>query len=534
MGFSSITGDETIMHADNASFDGTSRGGKMTANGQLWIGAITAPHVRVSTLTSTAASVSITNGPGTINLEVNAAKVGQTITGDSGGALSPTGGNWNILGQQAGSIAVMDTIGSVSTLSIEDRTWISSLVVDASSTAGLRGTFQTITLALAAASSGQTIYVRPGTYTENITLKAGVDICAMTGDAYANTVNISGTITATYAGRASITGCRLISGNSDGITVSGSGATVLTLKGCVLSQNANSGTHYSVVSTNANCEIYVFDCFGTTSSNGAWFNIGGGLFKAQGCNLANTGGSSINNSFSGAATTSFITNCAIGTDQSVGTGIAQSDGTLYIVNCNISGQVITSSTASIYLDLTRVFTPNSIALTVGGSNSHEAYNCVLISNNASAITVAVGCTLVAANCTINSTTTNAIAGAGTINSGNLTYVGSSSLMVTTTQVPLVDSNDAIKIKTPGAYPYTTIPQDGMILVDTSSARTITPLSSPTTGQKHIIKDSVGSGASNNITVTPSGKNIDGAASYVINSNYGSITIVYNGAEWSVI
>jgi hypothetical protein len=90
------------------------------------------------------------------------------------------------------------------------------------------------------------------------------------------------------------------------------------------------------------------------------------------------------------------------------------------------------------------------------------------------------------------------------------------------------------IKTPGAYPYTTIPQDAAILVDTSSARTIVPLASPATGQRHIIKDSVGSAAANNITVTPSGKNIDGAASSAININYGSITIVYNGSEWSIV
>ena len=91
----------------------------------------------------------------------------------------------------------------------------------------------------------------------------------------------------------------------------------------------------------------------------------------------------------------------------------------------------------------------------------------------------------------------------------------------------------VNVTTPGAYPYTTLISDYLILVDTSSARTITPLASPATGAKYIIKDNVGSAAANNITVTPSGKNIDGSASYVINVNYGSITIIYNGTEWSV-
>lgn len=96
------------------------------------------------------------------------------------------------------------------------------------------------------------------------------------------------------------------------------------------------------------------------------------------------------------------------------------------------------------------------------------------------------------------------------------------------------SGRVVKLTTPGAYPYTTLTTDYIILVDTSAARTITPLGSPVTGTVYVIKDSVGSAAANNITVTPSGKNIDGAASFVMNTNYQSITIVYNGTEWSKI
>lgn len=70
-GFSGITGLETIMFADNCSFDGTHRDGAMTTNGQLWIGATAAPHVRTGTLTSTDGSITITPGAGTINLSVS-------------------------------------------------------------------------------------------------------------------------------------------------------------------------------------------------------------------------------------------------------------------------------------------------------------------------------------------------------------------------------------------------------------------------------------------------------------------------------
>lgn len=92
----------------------------------------------------------------------------------------------------------------------------------------------------------------------------------------------------------------------------------------------------------------------------------------------------------------------------------------------------------------------------------------------------------------------------------------------------------VAVTTPGAYPYTTLSTDYVILVDSSAARTITPMASPTTGQVYVIKDNAGSAATNAITITPSGKNIDGLASRTINSNYGSVTIVYNGTQWNII
>ena len=59
-GFTSITGEESIMFADNASFNGTDRGGAMTADGQLWIGhAAGSPFVGLGVLTSPLGTLSI-------------------------------------------------------------------------------------------------------------------------------------------------------------------------------------------------------------------------------------------------------------------------------------------------------------------------------------------------------------------------------------------------------------------------------------------------------------------------------------------
>jgi len=96
------------------------------------------------------------------------------------------------------------------------------------------------------------------------------------------------------------------------------------------------------------------------------------------------------------------------------------------------------------------------------------------------------------------------------------------------------SGRTVNVTTPGAYPYTALTTDYLIKIDTSSARTINLLASPETGREYIVKDTVGSAAANNITVSGNGKNIDGAASYTMNINYASITVVYNGSEWSVV
>lgn len=54
------------------------------------------------------------------------------------------------------------------------------------------------------------------------------------------------------------------------------------------------------------------------------------------------------------------------------------------------------------------------------------------------------------------------------------------------------------------------------------------------GQIFTVKDGKGDANVNNITVTPTAGNIDGAATNVINAAYGAKTYIYNGTEWNVI
>lgn len=55
------------------------------------------------------------------------------------------------------------------------------------------------------------------------------------------------------------------------------------------------------------------------------------------------------------------------------------------------------------------------------------------------------------------------------------------------------------------------------------------------GRIYIIMDESGNAATNNITIVPiGGQTINGAASYVINTNYGQAILQSNGSDWFVI
>ena len=74
------------------------------------------------------------------------------------------------------------------------------------------------------------------------------------------------------------------------------------------------------------------------------------------------------------------------------------------------------------------------------------------------------------------------------------------------------------------------------MADTSALRTIT-LPDPATisiDQSFIIKDQSGGAATNNITINTAAGTIDGDASKLINTNYGSYSVKSNGTNYFVM
>jgi hypothetical protein len=54
------------------------------------------------------------------------------------------------------------------------------------------------------------------------------------------------------------------------------------------------------------------------------------------------------------------------------------------------------------------------------------------------------------------------------------------------------------------------------------------------GKAYIIKDSIGDAETNPITIVAAGSTIDGETSYILNVNWASIGLVYNGIEWNIV
>lgn len=88
--------------------------------------------------------------------------------------------------------------------------------------------------------------------------------------------------------------------------------------------------------------------------------------------------------------------------------------------------------------------------------------------------------------------------------------------------------------TAGAYNVGANDYIVIVVKDSGEATTVNLPATPATGRVLVVKDGKGDAATNNITLTPAAGTIDGGASVVITSNYGSVAVVYNGTQWNVI
>jgi hypothetical protein len=368
---SSISNDEDLVFANNADFTNSgnnpSIANGLQLDGQLWIG-----HTDVAV--------------GAQNIYVGNIVGGTGIT----------------VGYSSPNITI------ASTAALTDL-HVARFIV-ASSTSGTGANYTTITAAIAAAVAtgiNSTIFLQPGTYTENFNLPANINICAFDCDAVTPNVTINGTITMNTSGFATISGIRLQTNGASSIAVTGSTTSILVLKSCYLNFSISPGITFS--SSDAGARITILDCIGDTNVSGAtlFANSSSGVMTLSNSLFVNTGGSTTANTVSA--------------------------GILNLTYSQIQNPLTISGTGSVnsqYSAFTNAAL-NTTMLTAGGSGSQSLKWCRFESGSASAISISTTATV--EMCDVNSTNTNAITGAGTIQYGPITFSGSSSIINTSTQ-----------------------------------------------------------------------------------------------------
>lgn len=442
--------DNDVVYGTNLNFstaNATGGAATMVSDGQLLIGRTSVnaggTHIDVNTLTA-GTGVSITNGPGSITLAATGS-VPLSFTEDTGTA-TPAANNLNVLGQQAGTTPVMATNGAGSTVKVEDRTWTTSLVVDPSSTVGLRGTFSTIASALAAAVSGQNIFIRPGTYTENIQLVAGVNLTAYNTDPYTPTVVIVGQTAPPSSGTVNISGIQFRNTGSGNI-FNGSGLScAMNFTNCVFNNVLASANGFVVSGSSTTAVFTFYNCLFTYGTNvGQQIrNIGGATFTLYNCIMTGTG-----------SATQF--NCNTTSD------------VLNLFNCNIQGTITTSTSANTFVN-TKVdsSTNNTTAITCGNLTISNCYvlsgsavaihcssstttisNTIIDSTNANAVDVTVAGTLNYSGLVFSNTGINVSNAAGTVNTlpGQIVTITGS---LTNAQIKALHGTPVVAIPAPGA------------------------------------------------------------------------------------
>lgn len=279
------------------------------------------------------------------------------------------------------------------------------------------GTHTTIGAALTSASSGDTIFIRPGTYTENPTLKAGVNLSAYSCDGFDGQVIISGKCSYSGTGAVSISGIQLQTNSDYALEVTGSNASTVLLEQCNVVNTNNTAIHFT--SSNASSAIFLNYCFTAVGATNSLF--------------ASTAAGAIN-----------LFWCLMSSSSSTASTSSGAGG-IQMSHCGSSEPLSLSGTGNfiIYHTQIRTFSGNRTCLTTANTANGIISNSYFESGTASAISV--GSTSVSiTNSTISSSNTNVITGAGTVSYSGLQFSSTSSTINTTTQTLLASGPSVVQ------------------------------------------------------------------------------------------
>lgn len=452
----------------------------------------------------------------------------QTLSDEAGNVVHPSGSPANIelvgyLPEQSGNFQTVTGIPASHLFNINPMSsarWIVDPL-------GFNGTHTTIGAAMAAASPGDTIFIMPGIYTENITMTTGVNLTANVCDSFqpnetfkAN-VLINGKITFTGGNSCSISNIAIQTNNDYCIVMTINATQALYFINCYIYALNHNAINYA--SNGMNNVLNLFDCTGSIYPKTPSLSLfdmpsQGGTFNIYNCNF---------NSESSAVAPSTISN----------------SGTLNVFNSSFKSGFISSGSANvnIYNSVIDTSGSNTAGFTAGSSGINNIVFSELKSGTASAIAVNSSASII--NCDINTTNSTAISGSGTLSLTSVSFSNTGSTILPTLSQNIFETGSLIasgglslEFTSPGSYPYTALPTDHFISVNTSStANTIKLPNAPSTNQTYVIKDASGNAAVHNISVTTVGGSvtIDGQTTYTLSNNYQAISVIFSGSAWEV-
>lgn len=327
---------------------------------------------------------------------LNGSGVGQTLTAQSGGALNPTAGNWNISG-----LGETVTSGAVSTISIFSPRAYKN-IVDATAN---NGTYQTITAALAGTASGDTIFIRPGTYVENVALTSSRRFIGPD----------SGEGSATIQGKVSDGGNVIsvvfqnlvIKTNSDYCLSTTGAGSVMNLYGVHI--RASNNTAIEVGSASAS--VYMDNCSGNIDTTGIAMWSSSGAIRMLNSRFDNSGLSTTASANSG---NTFINNSYL----------------TFPISCSGAG-IITSRNST--LDTNDI---NAVSITTAGTGISKIANTSIQSGSGACMSIGIGTSAQVTNCDCRSSAANALTGLGTLFYANIAFTGATTTTNVSTQTAL--------------------------------------------------------------------------------------------------
>lgn len=261
--------------------------------------------------------------------------------------------------------------------------------------------YKTIQNAITAASSGTTILIAPGSYTENVTLKSGVNLQSIfTNSLFA--VSIHGKVSCSLtSGSVLLNSIGFYNTTSNVLEFSGANKQKIRAYNCKFECNSN-GLHHTIAVTNthANSEMFFRNCLIQTLDSS-----GGG----QCINTINTVACSIGLDTTTVKITDNTDNIAIALDGSVSFWQRMDE---------IRGRITVSSTASCNISIVGIYSSTQPCLTTN-SAGYTTLSGVMVSSTANPIITGAG-TFIYSGVTYISTGKGL---AGTLNGGAGAGVG---------------------------------------------------------------------------------------------------------------